>query len=65
MWSQTFVGNRISGEPVELAHDLGRASPLGLIREGAFYYTVATNSVDVYTAEIDIAGGLARSAPQM
>ncbi|MEO8100079.1 MAG: protein kinase [Acidobacteriota bacterium] len=63
LWSLAFSGNRITGEPVELAHDLGRASPLGLIREGAFYYKVVTDSVDVYTADIDVAGGQVRSAP--
>ena len=63
VWAVALSGNAAQGEPVELAHDLGRASPIGLTDDGKLYYTVATNSVDVYTAEIDVATGRLLSAP--
>lgn len=63
VWAVAFSGDAGQGEPVELAHDLGRASPIGLAQDGKLYYTIATNSVDVYTAEIDVTTGRLLSAP--
>ena len=63
VWAVAFSGYATSGEPVALAHDLGRAAPIGLTQDGTLYYTVATNSEDVYTAEIDVTSGTLLSAP--
>jgi serine/threonine protein kinase len=63
VWAVAFSGDVIQGEPAELAHDLGRAFPLGLSQNGKLYYTVATDSEDVYTAEIDVTTARLLSAP--
>lgn len=64
IWSVGFSGDAVRGEPTAIAHDLGRASPLGLTRDGTLYYTIATNSQDVYTAEIDPTGARLVSGPE-
>jgi serine/threonine protein kinase len=63
VWTVAFSGDATEGEPTVLAHDLGRAEPIGLTQDGTLYYTIATNSEDVYTAEIDIATGRLVSGP--
>jgi serine/threonine protein kinase len=63
VWAVAFSGDATEGEPTVLAHDLGRAEPIGLTQDGTLYYTIATNSEDVYTAEIDAANGQLLSGP--
>ena len=63
IWSFAFYRNAVEGSPTVLADDLGRASVLGMAHNGAFYYTKSTNSLDVYTAEIDVASGRLLSSP--
>jgi serine/threonine protein kinase len=63
VWTVAFSGDATRGEPAELAHDLGRAAPIGLTQDGTLYYTVATGSMDVYTAEIDAAAARLLSGP--
>jgi len=63
VWAAAFSGNAALQGPVELAHDLGQAKPIGLTRTGTLYYVVK-NSEDVYTAEIDAAASRLLSAHQ-
>ena len=63
VWAVAFSGDATEGEPIVLAHDLGRAEPIGLTQDGTLYYTITTNSEDVYTAEIDVATGQLVSGP--
>ncbi len=63
LWSAPFYRNSSEGNPAVLANNLGRAAIIGMTRQGTFFYTVATNSIDVYTAEIDTASGQLQSGP--
>jgi len=63
VWTVAVSGDATRGEAKELAHDLGRASAIGLTQDGTLYYTVATESMDVYTAEIDTAAARLLSGP--
>jgi Tol biopolymer transport system component len=58
-----FSGNHTDGEPTNLANDLGKAELLGLTQDGTLYYTIATNSIDVYTAAIDTVAARLLSGP--
>jgi Tol biopolymer transport system component len=64
IWAVDFTGDSTQGEPVPLAHNLGRPNWLGLARDGTLYYTIATDSFDVYSAEIDVAKGTLVSRPE-
>jgi|GEM_PF-3369904 len=63
VWALAFSEQGASGEPEELAHDIGRSEPLGLTNDGSLYYLLATDSQDVYTAEIDVAAARRLSGP--
>jgi len=54
-WLITVDGGKVKGEPVFIRKDWGFL-PMGLTREGAFYYAVNNNVYGIKIAEIDQSG---------
>lgn len=53
LWAIPVAGGRATGEVEVVSRDMGRMTPLGATRTGAFYYRFETGLVDVYTVAID------------
>ncbi len=64
VWDQVVIAGKAEGPPRLIRQDVGRISPLGFTRNGAFYYELNTSMFDVYVAEIDIQTGKVVSAPK-
>jgi len=62
-WILPVSQGRPQGSARLVRPGMGRISPLGLTRDGAFYYTVQTGGEDIYIADIDPATGRAVSPP--
>jgi Tol biopolymer transport system component len=56
LWGAAIEGGDI-GEPVLLKPDMAHMSPLGVSRDGAFFYTVRIEGSDIYTTELDVESG--------
>jgi Tol biopolymer transport system component len=52
-WVQPVAGGRPAGEPRLVRKDVGRISPLGFTRDGAFFYGHGTDLRNIYVATID------------
>jgi serine/threonine protein kinase len=64
LWAVAVSEREAVGQPVELARDLGRFSPLGLTHDGSLFTTVDSGAFEVYAAELDLAAGRVVSGPQ-
>jgi Tol biopolymer transport system component len=53
------------GDPQLVKKDLGRIAPMGIARDGSFYYGVDTGGREVYLAEVDPASGRVLAAPRL
>jgi Tol biopolymer transport system component len=53
------------GEPRLIKKDLGRIAPMGIARDGSFYYGVDTGGREAYLAEVDPASGKVLAAPRL
>lgn len=53
-WLVGFAGGQTRGEPLLARKDLGRVTPLGLSREGAFFYRLGSQMTDIAIASIDL-----------
>lgn len=53
LWSIRVEEGEPRGEPEPVHKDLGRASPLAITRDGAFYFQLQTGMVNVYMAKLD------------
>jgi Tol biopolymer transport system component len=62
IWS-TSVSGGAAGEPRELAPNVGRWTPLGITRTGSLLYRSEADTLDVYTAVLDLAAGRTVTAP--
>ena len=56
-WVIPVAEGRSQGPPELVKGDIGRVSPLGFTRKGAFYYGLHTGMQDVYIATLDMATG--------
>ncbi len=52
-WVQSVTGGRPAGEPRLVRRNVGPISPLGFIRDGAFFYGQGTGLRNVYVATVD------------
>jgi len=52
-WILPVAGGRPAGEPRIVRKDIGAISPLGLTRDGAFFYGHGTDLRNIYVATID------------
>jgi len=62
-WTLEVSHGKPQGQPELVKKNIGRVSPLGFARNGAFYYGLSTGTVDVYTAALDWASGKALRGP--
>jgi len=64
IWAVTVSDRGAEGEPQELVPDAGKWEVLGITHAGSLFYRLDADSVDVYTAVLDVAGGRTVSPPQ-
>ncbi len=64
IWSVAVTGSGPIGEPEELVPEARNWAPLGITRAGALFYINNANSMDVYTAVLDLAARRAVSEPR-
>jgi len=57
IWMSRVVDGKPQGDPELIKPETGSARPLGLTRQGSYYYSVRTSTNDVYLAELDSAAG--------
>lgn len=57
LWSQRVEEDKPRGPPEPIYKDLGRARPLGMTRDGSYYYQLQTGMVNVQVATLDPATG--------
>jgi Tol biopolymer transport system component len=53
-WAVAFADGQTRGEPRLVRKDLGQATPLGLSREGSFFYRLGSEMTDIVIASIDL-----------
>lgn len=53
LWRVRMVNDVAARAPEVVERDMGRFLPLGLTRDGSFYYFAKTDIVDVYTADLN------------
>ena len=53
LWKVRVADGMAVGEPEVVERDMGRMLPMGVTRNGSFFYFLKTDLVDVYTAELD------------
>jgi Tol biopolymer transport system component len=53
-WIVEFAGGQTRGEPRLVRKDLGQVTPLGLSREGSFFYRLGSQMTDIAVASIDL-----------
>ena len=56
-WLLSMSDGNAQGSPELVKKGMGRLSPMGFTRDGAFYYILPTGIRDVYVATLDLAGG--------
>jgi Tol biopolymer transport system component len=64
LWTLVVKDGVAQGEPQLLLADAGNIEPLGITRNGSFYYWLKTGLVDVYTAAIDPESASVLEAPK-
>jgi Tol biopolymer transport system component len=63
IWELPMGGGRALGSPVLVRSEVPLYRPMGLTRQGAFYYSVRTGFSDVYVAALDKVTGAVLSPP--
>jgi Tol biopolymer transport system component len=63
-WIIQVDGGKPQAAPLLLKRDIGLIDPLGITRDGAFYYTPPSLLYDVYTATLDPESGKIISPPK-
>jgi Tol biopolymer transport system component len=60
LWMVSVEAGRQKGDPVLLRRNIGSIKPLGLTRDGSFYFNTSKGNVpyDIYTAAIDTKTGM-------
>lgn len=64
-WVIEVSEGKPKGQPKLLKPDLGRISPMGITRDGSFYYALTTGIRDIYVATVDPATGKVLEAPHL
>ena len=64
IWAVNISDRGVEGEPQELRPGAGQVEPLGITRDGSLYYRLDAQSVNVYTAVLDLAAQRTVSAPK-
>ncbi|MBI3474080.1 MAG: PD40 domain-containing protein [Candidatus Solibacter usitatus] len=62
-WMIPVADGKAAGEPVLIKKDLGSVWPLGLTRNGTFFYGIRTAVTDVYIAGLDVPAGVLLAPP--
>ena len=57
LWVLQVAAGTPQGSPQLVKKDIGRVLPLGVTRDGAFFYAIPTGMSDVYSATLDVATG--------
>lgn len=57
LWFLPMAAGKPRGEPVLVQRDLGRILPMGVTRNGAYYYGLRTGVAEVYIAAADLKAG--------
>jgi Tol biopolymer transport system component len=63
LWMLPVTDGRPVGEPRLVKASIGRIAPLGLARDGSFYYADVKVASDIYTARIDLTSGKVLAPP--
>jgi Tol biopolymer transport system component len=63
-WALHVVDGKPRGEPVLVKKDIGQISPLGFTDEGAFFYSLEVNVVDIFEGSLDLAKGTVTAPPK-
>ena len=63
-WVVSIAEGRPQGSPRLIKADIGNVRPLGLTRNGSFYYGVGRGGVDVYVGTLDLATGESLTPPE-
>ena len=63
IWALPMADGRAIGSPQLVRPDVPLLRPMGVTREGAFYYCVRTGTSDVYVATVDASTGAVLSPP--
>jgi serine/threonine-protein kinase len=64
LWTIRVANGHPLGDPEIMNPDMGRMLPVGLTRDGRFYFTLRTGLVDAYTVSLDPSTGATRDKPQ-
>lgn len=63
LWMVAIDNGRPLGDPTVLSRDMGRMTPLGPTRTGAFFFRQETGLVDVYTVKLNPVTGQVAGRP--
>jgi len=63
LWMLPVTDGKPAGEPRLVKSSIGRIKPLGLARDGSFYYADVKEAYDIYTARIDLSSGKVLTPP--
>jgi len=63
IWMMPVANGRAAGAPQLVKKDAAGIDPLGFTRSGAYWYSLNTGSIDVYTASLDADTGKLLSPP--
>ncbi len=63
LWVLQVAAGTPQGSPQLVKKDIGRVLPLGVTRDGAFFYAISTAMSDVYIATVDVATGTLLAPP--
>jgi Tol biopolymer transport system component len=64
LWIAGVSEGEPKGSPEILFHDIGRSFPIGITRDGSFYYSLQTGMRDVYVASLEPETGKLAFAPE-
>ncbi len=62
-WIVDVVEGRPTGEPVPLVRGFGRILPMGITRDGDYYFGLRAGLTDVYVVGVDVEAGAVRGKP--
>lgn len=64
-WMMSVADGKPMGTPRLIKKDLGRFLPMGITRQGDFYYGLRTGRSDILTASIDVKVGEIKGEPEV
>ena len=63
LWTLPVTDGKPAGEARLAKSSIGRIKPLGLARDGSFYYADVKEAYDIYTARLDLSSGKVLTPP--